>query len=207
VWSFVHAAPRFASVDTSGQTILFARELASGKPGTDAIGEWLYANHPALDFVAPDGSSRAPTGSEAEAAALRLVARFHGLGAGTWLWVPREVGRSRVEVEGATGGGWWWGGAGRVEITSNAATKAEGAPPAPARIEIESPDPFVLLFVPAIKGGRMVALDGGELDRAEAPPTAAPASRAVAWRDPGRPPAALAGVEETMRRLRAQGYL
>jgi hypothetical protein len=34
-----------------------------------------------------------------------------------------------------------------------------------------------------------------------------PGEEAVAWRDPGRPAAALEGVEETMKRLRAQGYL
>ena len=205
VVSFVHAAPRFATVDPSGQTILFARDLASR--GTDAIGEWLNAHHPALDFVTPDGSSRAPTGDEAAAAALRLVTRFQGLGAGTWLWVPRDVQRLSVEVEGATGGGWWWGGAARVEVARVGGAHAEGAPPPTARIEIESPDPFVLLFVRAIKGGRVAALEGGKVDRTETPPTAAPSSRAVAWRDPGRPPAALAGVEETMRRLKAQGYL
>jgi hypothetical protein len=167
----------------------------------------LRARHPALDFVAPDGSSRAPSAEEAAAAALRLATRFHGLGAGTWLWAPRGVERVSVEVEGATGGGWWWGGAGRVEIAAGTGVgPTDGAPAVPALVEIEAPDPFVLLFVPAMKGGRLSAVGGGEVDRAEGPP-AAPSGRVVTWRDPGRPPATLAGVEETMRRLKAQGYL
>jgi hypothetical protein len=64
-----------------------------------------------------------------------------------------------------------------------------------------------LIFVPAVKGGRLSVVEGAEPILLAGPPSVVPDAEAVSWRDPGRPPAALEGVEETMRRLRAQGYL
>ena len=93
---------------------------------------------------------------------------------------------------------------------------------APAILEVAAPDPFALVFVPAASGAKgasptIRAIDG-VLEEVHGPPRDADVvlrdangpsrdGRAVTWSDPGRPAAALAGVEETLRRLRAQGYL
>ena len=199
VVSFVHAAPRFSWVHGEGQAILFARDLAP--PAIeDPIGDWLRSHHPAIDFVDPGGSERAPDPDEASNAALRLAAGFQGLAAGQWLWVPRAVERLHVEIENASLGGWWWGAAKRVALSS---AEASGR----VVLEVESPDPFALVFVPGAPSGRLAVAEREALDDVPAPPESPPLERAVAWRDQGRPAAALEGVEETMRRLRAQGYL
>jgi hypothetical protein len=207
--SFVHAAPRFSWAHQAGQAVLFARDLDQrpAKPtGLDPIGEWLRARHPALDFVDPQGAPRAPLDGEASDAALRLARRFHRLRAGRWILVPAGVERVRVELDGVQSGGWWWGAAKAVTLTGPAQPNGVGAPRS-AALEIEAPDPFVLVFVPTAEGA--VGLGGAEgaLAEIDGPPPAWPAQGAVTWRDPGRPAAALEGVEETMRRLRAQGYL
>jgi hypothetical protein len=72
---------------------------------------------------------------------------------------------------------------------------------------VTAPDPFALVFVPAIEGGRLSVIEGVEPMPLAGPPSVIPDEGAVSWRDRGRPPAALEGVEQTMRRLRAQGYL
>jgi hypothetical protein len=200
VVSFVHAGPRFGWAHDGGEAILFARDLAP--PAVeDPIGKWLRAHHPRLDFVDADGAERAAGENEAADAALLLTARFHGLAAGSWLWVPPSVERLRVEIEGASGGGWWWGGARGVELSS------AGAGSSSKVLEVTAPDPFALVFVPAIEGGRLSLVEGVEPMPLAGPPSVIPDEGAVAWRDRGRPPAALEGVEQTMRRLRAQGYL
>jgi hypothetical protein len=200
VVSFVHAAPRFAWAHEDGEAVLFARDLAPPEDA-DRIGEWLRAHHAALDFVDDDGSRRAAADDEAADTAMLLAARFHGLAAGSWLWVPKGVERLRVEIEGASGGGWWWGTARGVELTSAA------EPPSSRVLEVTAPDPFALVFVPAVKGGRLSVVEGAEPMPLAGPPSVVPDQEAVSWRDTGRPAATLEGVEETMKRLRAQGYL
>jgi hypothetical protein len=200
VVSFVHAAPRFAWAHDRGAAILFARDLEPPPAGEDAIGDWLRAHHPAMDFVETSGARRAAVEGEATDAALLLTARFHGLREGSWLWVPRSVERLRVEIAGASGGGWWWGDARSVMLE-----RADGA--RWGTLEVIAPDPLVVVFVPAQEGGRLSVVEGEEPMPLAGPPSIVPDQEAVAWRDLGRPPAALEGVEETMKRLRAQGYL
>ncbi len=200
VVSFVHAAPRYGWAHDGGEAILFAHDLAPPLV-EDEIGDWLRSHHPALDFVDAGGAERPASEDEATDAALLLTARFRGLAAGSWLWVPPPVERLRVEIEGASGGGWWWGGARSVELSS------AGAKTSSKVLEVIAPDPFVLVFVPAREGGRLSMVEGVEPVPLAGPPSVIPGEEAVAWRDPGRPAAALEGVEETMKRLRAQGYL
>jgi hypothetical protein len=215
VVSFVHAAPRFSVAHGDGQTILFGHDLGRGAGAAggssagaeDPIGAWLRAHHPAIDFVDAGGAPRRPRDGEAGAAALRLAARFRGLRGGRWILAGPDAGRFRVETGAVGDGGWWWGAAKSVELTSPAVVAGAGGE-AGAVLTIEGPDPFALVFLPEAGGSApsLRSQEGG-LERAAGPPSSILPGRAVTWSDAGRPPKALAGVEETLRRLRAQGYL
>ena len=128
-----------------------------------------------------------PTADEAAAAALRLAQRFHGLGAGQWLWVPRASSALRVEVEGAAGGGWWWGSAGRVELARSTPVAPARRQSALARLASRStrPTPSCWSSFPADQGRPSLCARGRRVERVDAPPTASPPDRARRLARPG----------------------
>jgi hypothetical protein len=178
----------------------------------DPIGAWLREHHPAIDFVDVDGAPRDPGPDEAWETALRLARRLFGLRQGWWVLAPAGGEGVRVELEGAQGG-WWWGEARRVRLerSDRRAAGAGGAGAGAALLEIEGADPFALVFVAGAQAATAAPGStregGGALELSTGPPRARLERVAIAWQDRGRPAAQLAGVEETLRRLRAQGYL
>jgi arylsulfatase len=201
-----------------------AAAAATSAPA-DPVGVWLRQHHPPLDFVGVDGAPRDPGPDEAWETALRLAARFHGMREGFWVLVPPGSERVRVELPGANGG-WWWGAARRVGLEASAAQRsppgASGAASAASDttaplpvLEVVGADPFALVFVAGARSATAVpaggAASGGDrlrpLELSTGPPRARLDRVAIAWQDGGRPAGRLEGVEETLRRLRAQGYL
>ncbi len=124
---------------------------------------------------------------------------FAGFRKGLYLLFP-PGGNWRVEITGATTPGWWWGDAPTCEL---AETGPDGL-----LLEVAGADPFALVFLPVDGESVSVlsAASGATIRPLAGPPREVPRS-ATHWLDPGRPPPKLSGIEESLERLRALGYL
>ncbi len=190
--AFVHAPPRWARTSAAGRTILFA---AGGEPPTDAIGAWLRANHPRIEFrdlegAEVDGARRVQSARDA------LVEHFAGFRRGLYVHVPRAMSTS-VRIT-HVGDPWVW-----CDRPVTVARDEAGR----LAVDVEAPERFGLIFAPSTADGVVIEVDGKELSPGERPPRPLPDDRVVAWLDPGRPPAVVRGLQETLERLRSLGYI
>lgn len=195
--SFSHGPPRLSRVFGERQAILFSRFFAA--QATTPTARWLLDHHAPLVFATLNGDPASLAELPVDELLLDLIRHFAGFREGLYLLFP-PGGPWRIEIEGAGSGGWYWGSAAVCRLRRSAAARLI--------MEIDDPDPFVLVFLPLMgESARLREATGGRwLQPSGGPPKRVPRSLAV-WRDPGRPPQELAGIEETLDRLRALGYL
>ncbi|HVS16845.1 MAG TPA: sulfatase-like hydrolase/transferase [Thermoanaerobaculia bacterium] len=195
VETFAHAPPRWGWVERESEWIVAARDLPAGE--LDAIGSWLRSALPALmrEPLGDADHDRTHAGALPELpphVLAALVEQYQGFAAGIWL-----AGRGEpLDLEIARGGPLrCWLGCERVEV----AIAGDGA----RRLSVRSGEQAVVLFVPRGDAARG-PLRGLELGPR---PVAVPGRGWAAWEDEGRPAQTLRGIEQTLERLEALGYI
>jgi hypothetical protein len=187
--TFAHAPARWGWVDGDRQWVLFARQAPL--PDLDAIGRWLESNHPREACETLD--ARRCDGQDLPAAGIaRLSEQYRGFRRGAWL---TGTGKEQtVTVEGADGPVLCWLGCSELVSTEAGSWRAIANGP-------------TVLFAGAREPERVrVRVDGQALPWSE---TASVVDDAR-WRlepDMGRPAPRLEGIEETLERLEALGYI
>jgi len=197
--TFTHAPPRWSRLADGKQAILFARSLQPG-PRLDDIGEWLLESHPPIALLGDQPDALLRDERLAADTVLSLAGYLRGFRAGLFVLLPRGQ-RADLAITGVSAEGWLWGEAERFEATADETGSV--------RLVVEDPLPFALLFLPAAEGSIVVTdlTSGQVIDTAEGPPTEMPAAGLRAWLDAGRPAAEIQSAEETLKRLRALGYI
>ncbi len=197
--TFAHGPPRIAACFPDFKFTAMAQPMRPHAPG-DALERWVAARMPALRFTEPEERAAIqPSAEQADAAAAALAEQFHRFRRGIHLLV-KGPGPFILEVEGVDPDGWVWGEPGAWKAP-------EGTP---VRIEIIRADPFLLAFLPARPGRTpsVRSIQGPPLLPLTGRLPARIGSEGIwAWLDPGRPEAALQGIDETLLRLKALGYI
>jgi hypothetical protein len=197
--TFAHGPPR-AAVFASGVKFNACARPMAVHPTKDPLERWLLGHYPAMRFtdIAESAEIR-PDRAQVTQIAEALIRQFQRFRRG--LYVLARGGKSfRIEAQGIAADGWTWGEPGNWTV--------EGADPVAVRIA--KADPFVLLFFPAREGKtpQVRMTEGGAFATPSGhPPGDISADGLYAWLDPGRPAAVLQSVDESLKRLRALGYI
>ena len=199
--SFTHGVPpRWSWAHEAGQVFLFAQELGGRRDQNgDAVATWLERNHPAVVYTAADGEARFGGPGELQQAMLRLGEHFWGYRRGMWIFQP-EPGELLLEVGGVEQAGWVWGPEAATSVVAN----GEGGV-----LLSREQGPSLIFLAGSEASSQVVDLAMAEpILLRKGPPRELPSpARLIAWADPGRDSAEIAGVSETMERLRVLGYL
>lgn len=199
VESLAHGAPGWSWVHEGGQVILFARPL-DPEAGQDALGPCLLTHHPAILFTNPAGEARTPDEGEGWGAVAQLIRHFQGSRSGLWILVT-EAGIHRLGITGITTKGWWWGEAQDLQLVGEASPSLT--------LHLVEAGQFALVFLELGDGEQTVVdLEAGQhLNISDHPPRSVTQSSPQVWLDQGDLAVEAQGVEVTMERLRALGYI
>ena len=197
--TFAHGPVRSACFVGGVKFNALARPLVPASTA-DGVERWLLGHYPAMRFT--DTAERLeirPDRTQVTRTLAALIRQFHRFRRG--LYVLARGGESlKMEARGVTADGWGWGQPGSWTL--------EGADPVASGIV--KADPFVLLFLPAREGVtpqvRMISGGAFTTPSGHAPDDVSADGRLV-WLDPGRPAAILQSVDESLKRLKALGYI
>jgi hypothetical protein len=193
--TFSFGPPRWSAVLDHRRIIYFARDLFPA-PVEHPTARWLRAHHPRVSVADLGAGTPADAGEELVRRSIRqLIDHFAGFRRGLYLLL-RGGGDVRFRVTGAGRDGIAWGEAGVLEVAEIG--------PGELAVEVAEPDPFVLLFLPA-PGDEPPQLRDAESGEPLSPDRLG--DGITLWFDPGRPEEVLRDNEETLRRLRALGYI
>lgn len=193
--TFSFGPPRWSAVLDRRRVIHFASDLFPA-PAEHPTARWLRAHHPRISVTDLDNGTPADAGEELVRRSIRrLIDHFAGFRRGLYFLV-RGGGELRLRVTGAGRDGVAWGEAAALEVVETGAGELT--------VEVAEADPFVLLFLPALGDAPPELRDPESGDPI---PPGRLGDRVTLWFDPGRPEEVLRDNEETLRRLRALGYI
>ncbi len=201
--SFVHGPPRWAALQAGRRITWFAQRFEQPKAAAedlpvhqDPVAEWLAQHHPRRLIETLPGIDP-PSADDLRASLRALAGQFRGLRRGLFLFVAETdlaFTVSGVDLAATL----IWG-----EPANYVAEPQVGGQ---LRFSISGPGAGTLLLLPARESQQIILIDSAVAALQQAPMTL-PERGAIAWHDPGRPAAELQGIDETLDRLRALGYI